>query len=43
MHYGVVHYIFKYLQGNVHLGLCFCGGPYANIFQSYIDVDFASD
>ncbi len=43
MHYGVVRHIFKYLRGNVHLGLCYYGRPDVNILQAYYDVNFISD
>jgi hypothetical protein len=43
MHYGVVCHIFKYLCGNVHLGLCYYGKPTTNILQAYSNVNFTSD
>lgn len=43
MHYRIVRCIFKYLQSSVYLGLCYYGGPNANILQAYSNVNFAND
>jgi hypothetical protein len=43
MHYRIVHCIFRYLQSSVYLGLCYYGGPDANILQAYSNVNFTSD